>query len=143
MIPLHDSIPNLLKNSTDALSITLHITRNPQTQPLAPNPSSGLDHSPNHDDFYTLHSEDQLPLCPTGGYNGIKAVQFPCSRAFTIVGSCDGIFCLSEYQKGISLWNPSIRRKQSLPDYPGRTRCIFSIGPGFGFEPSTIDMKMQ
>ncbi|CAH1426663.1 unnamed protein product [Lactuca virosa] len=100
-------------------------------------------------DFYTLHSEDQLPLCPTGGYNGITAVQFPCSRVFKIVGSCDGIFYLNEYQKGISLWNPSIRRKQSLPDCPRRSGgpsegfgLGLGLGLGFGFDPISDDYKI-
>ncbi|KAL7602620.1 putative F-box protein At3g16210 [Lactuca sativa] len=97
------------------------------------------------DDFYTLHSEDQLPMCPTEGYNGITAVQFPCSRDFIIVGSCDGIFCLSEHQKGISLWNPSIRRKQSLPNCPWRPRDPlegFGLALGFGFDPISDDYKI-
>ncbi|CAH1426662.1 unnamed protein product [Lactuca virosa] len=97
------------------------------------------------DDFYTLHLEDQLPLCPIGGYNGITAVQFPCSKTFIIIGSCDGIFCLSEYQKGISLWNPSIRRKLSLPVCPRRTPVPWrglGDGLGFGFDPISDDYKI-
>nr|KAJ0204597.1 hypothetical protein LSAT_V11C500260670 [Lactuca sativa] len=87
----------------------------------------------------------RLTLCPTEGYNGITAVQFPCSRAFIIVGSCDGIFCLSEHQKGISLWNPLIRSKQSLPDCPRRPRGPlegFGIALGFGFDPISDDYKI-
>ncbi|CAH1426644.1 unnamed protein product [Lactuca virosa] len=44
------------------------------------------------ENFYTLHSEDQLAWCTSGGYLEIH----------------------------ISLWNPSIRRKLNLPDCPLR-----------------------
>uniref|UniRef100_A0A5B6ZCC6 F-box domain-containing protein n=1 Tax=Davidia involucrata TaxID=16924 RepID=A0A5B6ZCC6_DAVIN len=67
---------------------------------------------------------------------------------FRIVGSCNGLMCLSDDQFGYAetlfLWNPSIRRTLALP----RVRVGFeSHGPfmhaiGFGFDPLTNDYKV-
>lgn len=101
------------------------------------------------EDFCTLHSEDQLPLCPTQGYMGITPVEYPSyeypSYEFEIVGSCNGIVCMFEYNVGkITLWNPSIRRKLALPHHPSLKN--FSVGSsatvGFGFDPVTDDYKI-
>ncbi|KAI3499902.1 hypothetical protein L1887_35716 [Cichorium endivia] len=91
-------------------------------------------------EFYTLHPQDQLPLCPTWGYNGIGPVKYP-STSSNIVGSCDGIICLFDYETHlISLWNPSIRRKITLPDCP--RRCYSEVEIGFGYDPDTDDYKI-
>ncbi|KAL4582233.1 hypothetical protein LXL04_006777 [Taraxacum kok-saghyz] len=90
--------------------------------------------------FYTLHSQDQLPLCPTRGYIGIPQLEFPFTYS-TIVGSCDGIICLFDYNDNhISLWNPSIRRTLILPDCP--RRCYSASEIGFGYDPITDDHKV-
>nr|KAJ0195873.1 hypothetical protein LSAT_V11C700383290 [Lactuca sativa] len=65
-------------------------------------------------DFYTLHGEDQLPLCSKRGYIGITLVQFHSGR---IVDSCNGIICL-RIKNHLSLWNPSIRFLLSVPECP-------------------------
>ncbi|KAI3790307.1 hypothetical protein L2E82_03257 [Cichorium intybus] len=97
---------------------------------------------PSKEDYYTLHSEDQLPLCPRRGYFGITPVQFPYKQSFDIVGSCNGILCLFENgnTRNISLWNPSIRRKLPVPGCPQifATRIHF----GFGFDPINNDYKI-
>nr|KAJ0197728.1 hypothetical protein LSAT_V11C700383350 [Lactuca sativa] len=64
--------------------------------------------------FYTLHGEDQLPLCTKRGYIGITPVQFPNGR---IVDSGNGIICL-RIKNHLSLWNPSIRFLLSMPECP-------------------------
>ncbi|KAI3790275.1 hypothetical protein L2E82_03204 [Cichorium intybus] len=93
------------------------------------------------EDFSTLHAENQLPLCPRRRYIGITAVKFPMRRDFRIVGSCNGILCLYDRDEyTISLWNPSIRRKLTLPDCP--RRCFTGQKIGFGFDPITDDYKI-
>ncbi|KAL4555113.1 hypothetical protein LXL04_037724 [Taraxacum kok-saghyz] len=63
--------------------------------------------------FYTLHGEDELPLClcPQRGYIGF------------------------------SLWNPSIRRKLNVPQCPQRSDPLLE-GIGFGFDPLNDDYKI-
>ncbi|KAI3715068.1 hypothetical protein L6452_22034 [Arctium lappa] len=101
------------------------------------------------EDFCTLHSEDRLPLCPTQGYMGITPVEYPSyehpSYNFEIVGSCNGILCMFEYEVGkITLWNPSIRRRLALPDHPSLRNFFVgsSTAVGFGFDPITDDYKI-
>ncbi|KAI3790295.1 hypothetical protein L2E82_03240 [Cichorium intybus] len=97
---------------------------------------------PSKEDYYTLHSEDQLPLCPRRGYFGIRPVMFPYKRCYDIIGSCNGILCLYDYGKhSISLWNPSIRRKLPVPDCPDQ-RLSSWIPFGFGFDPIANDYKI-
>ncbi|KAL7602619.1 putative F-box protein At3g16210 [Lactuca sativa] len=93
-------------------------------------------------DFYTFHGEDELPLCLERGYIGMTAVEFPFRRDFCIIGSCNGILCVFDYleAKCISLWNPSIRRKLTLPDCPHRS--FSRVHTGFGFDPITNDYKI-
>nr|GEW39439.1 hypothetical protein [Tanacetum cinerariifolium] len=58
-----------------------------------------------------------------------------------IVGSCFGILCLKKItaSPSVSLWNPSIRRQVTVPDYPfGNSDVAY----GFGFDPTTDDYKI-
>ncbi|CAH1426490.1 unnamed protein product [Lactuca virosa] len=92
------------------------------------------------EDFYTLHAEDQLPMCPNRKYFGMPAIQFPI-RDSRIIGSCNGILCLFvPLENRISLWNPSIRCKITLPDCPWR--CYYMVEIGFGFDPITECYKI-
>uniref|UniRef100_A0A5B6ZDP7 F-box domain-containing protein n=1 Tax=Davidia involucrata TaxID=16924 RepID=A0A5B6ZDP7_DAVIN len=79
-------------------------------------------------------------------------LEFPLKSSrkcyFRIVGSCNGLMCLSDDQFGYAetlfLWNPSIRKTLALPS----VRVGFkSHGPfmhaiGFGFDPLTNDYKV-
>ncbi|KAJ9557968.1 hypothetical protein OSB04_012582 [Centaurea solstitialis] len=96
--------------------------------------------------FYTLHSEDQLPLSSKHGYIGITPLEFP-GYNFHIVGSCNGILCLFDHKiHQITLWNPSIRRTLTLPDHHSSLRNCSSNGCqaaiGFGFDQVTDDYKI-
>ncbi|CAH1426643.1 unnamed protein product [Lactuca virosa] len=88
-------------------------------------------------DFCTLHSGDQLPLCPGRGYIGTTQVKFPYNRDSKIIGSCNGILLLTDDKNRITLWNPSIRHTLTLPHYP--RRCSLT---GFGFDPITNNYKI-
>ncbi|XP_024978952.1 F-box/kelch-repeat protein At3g23880-like [Cynara cardunculus var. scolymus] len=95
--------------------------------------------------FYTLHSEDRLPLTSRDGYIGITPLDFP-GYNFHIVGSCNGIICLYDHEiHKITLWNPSIRRKLTLPHHHS-LRDFSSNGPqvaiGFAFDLATFDYKI-
>lgn len=91
-------------------------------------------------ELYTLHSEDLLPL---GGYMGITPVEFP-SNDFNIIGSCNGILCVFDADKHMTLWNPSIRRKLTVPSHQHSFRDSFESSSvyGFGFDPTTEDYKI-
>ncbi|CAI9295090.1 unnamed protein product [Lactuca saligna] len=95
------------------------------------------------EDVYTLHGEDELPLClcPKRGYIGITTtIPFPCSNRFRTIGSCNGTFCLKT-KNGFTLWNPSIRRKVRVPKCPRSSKLALG-GIGFGFDPISDDYKI-
>ncbi|KAI3707844.1 hypothetical protein L2E82_36713 [Cichorium intybus] len=100
--------------------------------------------------FYTFHSEDQFPLFPRRGYIGLTADEFPYSKYSLCVGSCDGILCIFDFKEfkeyNINLWNPSIRRKLTLPDCPASPYPEeFPYGVhrvGFGFHLVSDDYKI-
>ncbi|KAJ0453915.1 putative F-box domain-containing protein [Helianthus annuus] len=90
-------------------------------------------------DMYTLHSAGQLSNDP---YVGVTAVEYPFT-SFRIVGSCNGVLCLHEYGKGITLWNPSIRRKVTVHDRPLLSDWRGQVHPfGFAFDPIIKDYKI-
>ncbi|KAI3715077.1 hypothetical protein L6452_22044 [Arctium lappa] len=95
--------------------------------------------------FYTLHPEDRLPLSSREGYIGITPHEFP-GYNFHIVGSCNGILCLYDQKiRKITLWNPSIRRKLTLPHHRSLRDYSSSglqVAIGFGFDPITDDYKI-
>ncbi|KAD4584413.1 hypothetical protein R6Q59_036721 [Mikania micrantha] len=85
--------------------------------------------------IYTLHdSEDHLFCNP---YIRVTPVEYPF-KSIRIVGSCNGVLCVYESRIGINLWNPSIRRKVTVPDPPSSDRLIH----GFGFDPIIQDYKI-
>nr|XP_043619821.1 F-box protein CPR1-like [Erigeron canadensis] len=98
------------------------------------------------EDFFTSHSEDELPLDGSlSKYTGIPVLKFPVSGFdIDIVGSCNGILCLFGSRTGISLWNPSIKRKLTLPYYPSwlDTNKSCKTAVGFGYEQITHDYKV-
>ena len=92
--------------------------------------------------FYTSHGEEEelaLYLCPKRGYIDITTeVPFPSGPP---IGSCNGTFCLWT-KKGLILWNPSIRRKLIVPEFPQRSEPFSLRGIGFGFDPISDDYKV-
>lgn len=114
--------------------IRLHTLRSPQKLLLTHDTMNGR--------FYTLHSHDQLPLSPDYGYDGITPFEFPLMY-WRIVGSCNGILCLLDNENSFIMWNPSIRRKQTIHDpLSRRYRRRRHIAAGFGFDPITNDYKI-
>ncbi|KAJ0453788.1 putative F-box domain-containing protein [Helianthus annuus] len=66
-------------------------------------------------------------------------VEYPYKEKH-IVGSCNGIICVYEYDRSIiHLWNPCIRRKVSLRFLPP---WLPGLALGFGFDPSIEDYKI-
>ncbi|XP_057486039.1 F-box/kelch-repeat protein At3g23880-like [Actinidia eriantha] len=64
-------------------------------------------------------------------------------RDVRIVGSCDGLVCISFFENLIDIiyiWNPSTRETHILPSY-GRG-FNFSISYGFGYDSSNDDYKV-
>ncbi|XP_042507336.1 F-box protein CPR1-like [Macadamia integrifolia] len=66
--------------------------------------------------------------------------------ATEVVGSCNGLLCISNSEEEIFLWNPSIRRHHKLPitpiEYPERFDCPRLIVYGLGYDPTTDDYKL-
>nr|XP_043626113.1 F-box/kelch-repeat protein At3g23880-like [Erigeron canadensis] len=97
-------------------------------------------------DYYTVHSEDQLPLRNSGGYNDETTFKFPYRDTFKIGGSCNGILCVYEkaaYSYYFVLWNPSIRRKLTLPEVPFEDPIgSDKVSVGFGFDSLNNDYKI-
>ncbi|XP_023750115.1 putative F-box protein At3g16210 [Lactuca sativa] len=121
--------------------IGLHTFRSPQKIRFT---HENNDNNKNANDFYTLHGEDELPLClcPKRGYIGITTrIPFPCSnKYFRTVGSCNGTFCLKT-KNVLTLWNPSIRRKVRVLECPRSSELPLG-GIGFGFDPISDDYKI-
>ncbi|KAE9453271.1 hypothetical protein C3L33_14825, partial [Rhododendron williamsianum] len=62
-------------------------------------------------------------------------------------GSCNGLICLSNQEKGIFLWNPSTKKHWKLPVCPIETVPTFSSNVvnavyGFGYDSVTDDYKV-
>ncbi|KAL7593415.1 hypothetical protein Lser_V15G35179 [Lactuca serriola] len=118
----------------------MHTFRSPQKIRFT---HENIDNNKIAEDVYTLHGEDELPLClcPKHGYIGITTtIPFPCSNRFRTVGSCNGTFCLKT-KNGLTLWNPSIRRKVRVPECPRSSELALG-GIGFGFDPISDDYKI-
>ncbi|KAL7593413.1 hypothetical protein Lser_V15G35176 [Lactuca serriola] len=120
--------------------IRLHTFRSPQKIRFT---HENIDNNKIAEVVYTLHGEDELPLClcPKRGYIGITTrIPFPCSNRFRTVGSCNGTFCLKT-KNGLTLWNPSIRRKVRVAECPRSSELALG-GIGFGFDPISDDYKI-
>ncbi|XP_058006564.1 F-box protein CPR1-like [Hevea brasiliensis] len=95
---------------------------------------------------YLLYPDESFPANPVEEldcpFKGVK-------RIVNIVGSCNGVFCLSDdvygkYTEKAALWNPSFRKIVNIP-CPNFT--FTSYGPyihslGFGFDSTTDDYKL-
>nr|XP_043638358.1 F-box/kelch-repeat protein At3g06240-like [Erigeron canadensis] len=95
--------------------------------------------------IYTLHSESQLSSSP---YTNVQAADYPFT-GFGVVGSSNGIICLFKTENGISLWNPSTRRKLTAQDrpawihtlIPSERRSSYHVF-GFGYDAISDDYKI-
>ncbi|KAF2293538.1 hypothetical protein GH714_002551 [Hevea brasiliensis] len=95
---------------------------------------------------YLLYPDESFPANPVEEldcpFKGVKLF-------VNIVGSCNGVFCLSDdvygkYAEKAFLWNPSVRKIVNIP-CPNFT--FTSYGPyipslGFGFDSTTDDYKL-
>ncbi|KAL1555694.1 F-box/kelch-repeat protein-like protein [Salvia divinorum] len=95
---------------------------------------------------YELYSDDE-----SSSFARLAAFQFPfksMNSFFTIVGSCNGLLCLSDdrvyLMNTVVLWNPSVRRSVLLPkpnliynSYGSFTQYL-----GFGFDSVCSDYKV-
>ncbi|XP_042508938.1 F-box protein CPR1-like isoform X2 [Macadamia integrifolia] len=66
--------------------------------------------------------------------------------ATEVLGSCNGLLCISNSDEDILLWNPSIRRHHKLPitpiEFPVRFDSPRLIVYGLGYDPTTDDYKL-
>ncbi|KAI8551341.1 hypothetical protein RHMOL_Rhmol06G0178400 [Rhododendron molle] len=71
------------------------------------------------------------------------------SLGYSVVGSCNGVICLSDdqgygYMDDMFLWNPSIRKFFAIPGYnvTFQSHGSFMHCVGFGYDPVTDDFKV-
>ncbi|XP_057792326.1 F-box/kelch-repeat protein At3g23880-like [Salvia miltiorrhiza] len=93
---------------------------------------------------YELYSDDE-------SFARFAAFQFPfrsMNSFFTIVGSCNGLLCLSDdrvyFMNTIVLWNPSVKKSVLLPkpNMIYNSHGSFLQYLGFGFDPVGSDYKV-
>lgn len=66
-------------------------------------------------------------------------------RGACIVGSINGLICLAIRHDNLFIWNPSIRKFKSLPDFKvrdGPEASPAGVSYGFGYDESTDDYKV-
>ncbi|XP_021900938.1 F-box protein At3g07870-like [Carica papaya] len=96
-------------------------------------------YSPAHNaEIYSIHfNTADFDLCQQLDFSFRASAQ---SRGFRIVGSCNGLLCLSD-ALGILVWNPIIRKSLSIPnsrgEEPENSRVL-----GFGFDSRSDDYKV-
>ncbi|XP_051151838.1 F-box protein At3g07870-like [Andrographis paniculata] len=93
---------------------------------------------------YDLYKEDH-------SFASLRSLEFPfwsINSCFTIVGSCNGLLCLSDDRvyltSTIILWNPCIRRSIRLPNpnLVSNSFGTFIQCLGFGFDSVSSDYKV-
>ncbi|KAM7497959.1 hypothetical protein LguiA_022373 [Lonicera macranthoides] len=115
--------------------ITAHLNRNNNSNQIvvryfiADNKLTGKDQ-------YSVHIDNEA-------FEKLETLEFPLPGYFSIMGSCNGLICLSNLHFMI-LWNPSVRKYVTLPTpsvtYESRGRFQQTIG--FGFDSASNDYKV-
>ncbi|XP_042513963.1 F-box protein CPR1-like [Macadamia integrifolia] len=59
-----------------------------------------------------------------------------------VLGSCNGLVCISNSLDDIYLWNPSTRSHLKLPFSPIESSISYDSAYGFGYEPTSDDYKV-
>ncbi|XP_050232608.1 F-box protein CPR1-like [Mercurialis annua] len=78
-------------------------------------------------------------------FQGIEPNYDDHLRNLVIFGSCNGLIALYHPDQGMSLWNPSTKKQQKLPNFWGSDRKIRSsdyLLDGFGYDPVSDDYKV-
>ncbi|MCD9642360.1 hypothetical protein HAX54_029143 [Datura stramonium] len=60
----------------------------------------------------------------------------------TLLGSCDGLFCISTGSHDLFLWNPSIRKLKELPFSGSNVHCSSYLAYGVGYNECQDDYKV-
>uniref|UniRef100_A0A2C9VHG5 F-box associated beta-propeller type 1 domain-containing protein n=2 Tax=Manihot esculenta TaxID=3983 RepID=A0A2C9VHG5_MANES len=97
-------------------------------------------------EHYLLYTDETFPEKP------VKELDCPLkclSRFINIVGSCNGVICLSDdfsgtYTDRAALWNPSVRKIVSIPcaNVTFHSHGPFFHSLGFGFDSKADDYKL-
>lgn len=72
-------------------------------------------------------------------------LDFPCKEPFVnynVVGSCDGLFCISGGDHDLFLWNPSIRKSKKLPFSGSNVHCSSYLAYGVGYNECQDDYNV-
>nr|GMD44914.1 F-box protein CPR1-like [Ipomoea batatas] len=93
---------------------------------------------------YEFYHDDRHSLVKFGEIESPFSV---LGRHFEIVGTCDGLLCLSDEDRrcdcSVILWNPSVRKSVCLPSANLRSsRGNVKHSLGFGFDPVSNDYKV-
>ncbi|KAI8005593.1 F-box protein [Camellia lanceoleosa] len=102
---------------------------------------------PIEEEHYSLRFDDPI----TNTFNEYAKLKFPFTfidPPFGIVGSCNGLICISDdqacYNHGMFLWNPLIRKSLLIPyaNVRFRSHGPFMHSLGFGFDSVSNDFKV-
>ncbi|XP_042515310.1 F-box protein CPR1-like [Macadamia integrifolia] len=114
---------------TDSAFIKMHLTQSLATNTnltLIVNKSKSID----------LYSVD-LDACELN-----QPFKSPIFRPTDILGSCNGLLCISNCNNDMYLWNPSTRSHHKLPSTPTDYIPYHCAAYGFGYDPTTDDYKL-
>ncbi|XP_021666818.2 F-box protein CPR1-like [Hevea brasiliensis] len=95
---------------------------------------------------YLLYPDESFPANPV---EELDCLFKDLKRSVNIVGSCNGVICLSynvygRYTDGAALWNPSVRKivKIPCPNVTFTSHGFYKQSLGFGFDSATDDYKL-
>ncbi|XP_042515311.1 F-box protein CPR1-like [Macadamia integrifolia] len=114
---------------TDPAFIKMHLTQSLATNTnltLIVNKSKSIN-------FYSV----DLDACELN-----QAFKSPIFRTTDILGSCNGLLCISNCNNDMYLWNPSTRSHHKLPSTPADYIPYHYAAYGFGYDPTTDDYKL-
>ena len=99
--------------------------------------------------YCTVQEHYSLQFDGNNTFHEYKKFDFPLtclSPHFSIVGSCNGLICISDdqlrYNLGMHLWNLCIRKAVAIPNPNITFASHFRYSLGFGFDSVTNDFKV-
>ncbi|OWM83357.1 hypothetical protein CDL15_Pgr012838 [Punica granatum] len=102
-------------------------------------------------DLDSLSRDDSPPADASSSCAALEEINYPLmcySDEIKLLGSCNGLICLSNAADDVIIWNPSLKKHRFLPYFSieGRKSCGISLLSvcvyGFGFVHESDDYKL-